>query len=161
MEDAKNNIFRQDSLDRIASPEQLDDYIRISRPGVWVVVIAAIVLLASFLVWGAYGTLPTTIPEVGVVTNGELVCYNADVSGVAPSMLVTIGDVTGRVTHVSATPYSSEEIAARYDSDYTTHMLGIEDWNYEIRISAPGIADGLTEATIITGQVHPITFIFN
>ena len=40
-------------------------------------------------------------------------------------------------------------------------MLGVEDWNYEIHISAPGVPDGLTEATIITGRVHPITFIFN
>ena len=28
--------FRQESLDRAKSPEQLDDYIRVSNPGVWV-----------------------------------------------------------------------------------------------------------------------------
>lgn len=161
MEEERNNLFRQASLDRIASPEQLDDYIRISRPGIWIVLLAIIILLATFLVWGAYGTLPTTIHEVGIVKNGEMICYNADVSNITPSMPVTIGEREGRVTHVSAEPYSSGEVAARYDSDYTVHMLGIEDWNYEVRVSAPDVPDGLTEATIITGRVHPITFLFN
>ncbi len=161
MEEEKSSIFRQSSLDRIASPEQLDDYIRIARPGVWLIIAAIVILLAAFLVWGAYGTLPTTIDEVGIVKDGEMICYNADISHIAPSMDVTIGERTGRVMHVSAEPYSSAEIASRYESDYVVHMLGVEDWNYEIRISAPNVPDGLAEATIITGQVHPITFIFN
>ena len=39
--------FRQESLDRAKSPEQLDDYIRVSNPGVWMVLGA--VLLAGAL----------------------------------------------------------------------------------------------------------------
>ena len=37
--------FRQESLDRAKSPEQLDDYIRVSNPGVWMVLGAVRFLL--------------------------------------------------------------------------------------------------------------------
>lgn len=37
--------FRQESLDRAKSPEQLDDYIRVSNPGVWMVLGAVQILL--------------------------------------------------------------------------------------------------------------------
>ena len=42
-----SNLFRQKSLDRISSPEQLNDYIRVSTPSVWMVLIAIVILLAG------------------------------------------------------------------------------------------------------------------
>lgn len=30
-------LFRQSSIDRVFSPEQLNDYIRVTNPGVWMV----------------------------------------------------------------------------------------------------------------------------
>ena len=41
------NIFREKSLDRISSPEQLDDYIKVASPGVWMLLVACIVFLAG------------------------------------------------------------------------------------------------------------------
>mgnify|MGYP007122110349 CR=1 FL=1 len=43
----KNSIFRKKSLDRIESPEQLNDYIRVTSPGIWIFLAAAIVLLVG------------------------------------------------------------------------------------------------------------------
>ena len=40
-------IFRQKSMDRISSPEQLNDYIRVASPGVWMLLIACVVFLAG------------------------------------------------------------------------------------------------------------------
>ena len=40
------NIFRKASMEKISSPEQLNDYIRISRPGIWIALAAAFVLLS-------------------------------------------------------------------------------------------------------------------
>ena len=33
----KDNIFRKSSIDRVNSPEQLDQYIRVASPGIWLV----------------------------------------------------------------------------------------------------------------------------
>ena len=50
----KSKVFRQTSMDRIQSPEQLNDYLRVTDPSVWVLLAAVIVLLAGVLVWGSF-----------------------------------------------------------------------------------------------------------
>lgn len=37
---------------RISSPEQVDDYIRVTTPGMWLLVVAMLVLLCALLIWG-------------------------------------------------------------------------------------------------------------
>ena len=56
-ENKKEGVFREKSLERISEPEQLHDYIRVTSPGVWLVLIAVIVLLAGVMVWGVFGKL--------------------------------------------------------------------------------------------------------
>ena len=36
-------IFRQKSMQKITSPEQMNDYIRVSNPSVWMILAAVIV----------------------------------------------------------------------------------------------------------------------
>ena len=52
-----DSVFRQKSMDKITSPEQMNDYIRVSNPSVWMVLAAVIVLLLGVCVWGAFGHL--------------------------------------------------------------------------------------------------------
>jgi len=42
-----DQIFRKKSLDRISSPEQLNDYIRVANPGIWMILAAVIILPIS------------------------------------------------------------------------------------------------------------------
>lgn len=52
-----NSIFRKKSIDKVTSPEELNDYIRVVSPGVWLVMAAVILLLAGAIVWGgAWGS---------------------------------------------------------------------------------------------------------
>lgn len=64
-------LFRKSSIDRVSSPEQLGDYIRVTNPGVWLVLGAVIVLLAGACVWGVFGRLETKITVPVQVTDGE------------------------------------------------------------------------------------------
>lgn len=43
-------VFRKKSVDRVSSPEQLNEYIRVSNPGVWMILAAIIVLLVGAIV---------------------------------------------------------------------------------------------------------------
>ena len=51
------SVFRKKSLDQINSPEQLDDYIRVTTPSVWIVLLALVVLLVGVLAWSILGTI--------------------------------------------------------------------------------------------------------
>ena len=40
-----NKLFRKNSLERVSSPEQLNDYVKVSSPGIWIILAAVIVRL--------------------------------------------------------------------------------------------------------------------
>ncbi len=50
-------IFRQKSLDRVSDPDKLNDYIRVTTPGVWLVLTAILILLLGMLAWSILGTV--------------------------------------------------------------------------------------------------------
>ncbi len=52
-----NSIFRQKSIDRVSSPEQLNDYIRVTSPRIWLVIAAVLFLIAGMIFWGVFGTV--------------------------------------------------------------------------------------------------------
>lgn len=52
-----NSIFRQKSIDKVSSPEKLDDYIRVTTPSVWITLAAIAILLIGTIVWGVFGEL--------------------------------------------------------------------------------------------------------
>ena len=72
----KQSIFRRESLDRVESPEQLDAYIKVARPKVWLIMAALLVAVISVIVWSVVGSLPQTM-EIKGITVGENVinCY--------------------------------------------------------------------------------------
>ena len=51
------SIFRQKSMDQVSSPEQLNDYIRVTTPSVWLVLAVIILLLAGMVTWSILGTV--------------------------------------------------------------------------------------------------------
>ena len=47
------SIFRKSNLDRISSPEKLNEYIRVSRPSTWIILGAIVVMLAAAMFWAS------------------------------------------------------------------------------------------------------------
>ena len=157
----KNKIFREKSLERISSPEQLTDYIKVTRPGVWIILVAIIILLVSLLIWGVYGTLPDMVSLNGVSENGVVTCYTDNISNISEGLYAEVDGIEGTVTHVSTIPLSLNEVSEIYAEDYTLHMLDVKDWNYEITINAEGIPDGLVKVMIMGNAIHPISFLID
>ncbi len=63
-----SDLFRKKSLDRVSSPEELNDYIRVTTPSVWLILIATIILLAGVLAWSVFGTVESENAD-GTVTS--------------------------------------------------------------------------------------------
>jgi hypothetical protein len=60
MEEKRKNIFRQKALNQVKSVEDLSDYIRVTKPSAWLLIIAAAVILGAFLMWGLFGSVSLT-----------------------------------------------------------------------------------------------------
>ena len=65
----KTSLFREKNLERLESPEQLNDYLRVTSPGVWLVLATVIVLLVGVCIWGFLGRIEATT-QAAVVTDG-------------------------------------------------------------------------------------------
>jgi HlyD family secretion protein len=61
-------IFRASALARMASPDQLDQLMRVTSARGWVALFAVGIVLATAVVWGFEGTLATKAAGTGVVT---------------------------------------------------------------------------------------------
>ena len=52
-----SDLFRDKSLEQVRSPEELNDYIRVTTPSVWLVLLGATILLLGALAWAVFGTV--------------------------------------------------------------------------------------------------------
>ena len=57
----ENKLFRKTALDKISSPEQLNEYMKVAGAGVWCILAALGVTFAAFFVWGVFGSIPETV----------------------------------------------------------------------------------------------------
>lgn len=137
-----DEIFRKKSLDKVKSPENLDDYIHVSNPGVWLLLISIIVLLAGACVWGIFGHIDSTIPSTVHVEDGTVICYIADqdISSVHEGMTVRFDEFEAVIT----------EIGKKDEPGYVC-----------ILESDQMILDGFYEGKIIIKSVKPLSFVLN
>lgn len=155
-----DKIFRKKSVDRMSSPEQLNDYIKVTNPGVWMVLAAIVILLVGVCVWGVFGILETKLSVAAVSRDGQTILYvkEDNVASVQEKMSVYIGDEIYKVTSISAQAVTvTEEI-----SEYARHTgeLSIGEWVYVVQIDG-SMPDGVYKAQIVTDSVSPLYFVFN
>lgn len=66
------SIFRQKSLDRISSPEEMDDYIKVTSPSMYIVLAAIILLLLAGIFWSITGKIESTVIKDGKEVTEEV-----------------------------------------------------------------------------------------
>ena len=135
-------IFRKKSLEKVKSPENLDDYIRVSNPGVWLLLISVIVLLAGACVWGIFGHVDSIVPCSVYIKNGDAVCYirQEDISSVQTGLTVKFADTETSITLIGEPK----------DSVYVCSLSPVS-----------GLSDGIYEGKVVVTSYKPVSFILN
>ncbi len=113
---------------RIASPEQLNDYLKVTSPKVWLLFVAIVLLVGSLLVWSNFATIESYATGTATASNGELtVTFDdpAKASKVHPGMEMEVGDVRCEVLTIGVGP-SGETIASA--------QANIPDGAYDVRV---------------------------
>lgn len=136
MAEEKTQVFRKETLERIASPEQLTDYLRVTNPGIWAVLLSVIVLLGGLLAWASVGTLETTAQVKVVVEDHEAQVISLESTLLRQGMPLRVSGVETRVANAQADEYG------RY--------VGTSEVN---------LPNGTYDGTVVTETVHPISFL--
>lgn len=156
----ENGIFRKKSMERVSSPEQLNDYVKVSNPSVWIILAGVILLLAGVCVWSVFGNLDTRLMTAAVVKDKTGTCYvkEAEIASVRAGQRVQIDGKECAVLSVSDVPTA----VTRELGDYTLHLggLSVGEWVYEVTF-ATDLPNGIYGAYITIDSVSPMSFVFN
>ena len=88
-----SEIFRKVSLERLSSPEQLDQLLKVNSVRSWAALLALLVLLGITVVWAMEGSIATTAPGQGVIIRtGGVLNVVANGSGIITVLNVKVGD---------------------------------------------------------------------
>ena len=131
-------IFRKKTMDRISSPEDLTDYLKVTNPGIWIVLTAVIVLLAGIFIWACVGTLETTSKVSVVVSDHTAYVVPNEAGNIAEGMPLRV--------------LNQEVAIAGVQSDTFGRKVGSAELM---------LPDGTSEGVIVTDQTRPVEFLFN
>ncbi|MBR6172840.1 MAG: hypothetical protein IKQ49_06670 [Eubacterium sp.] len=138
MGEEKKQIFRQQSLDRIASPEQLNDYLRTTKPGAWILLSVIILVLVAFFSWASIGRLETTVPGKAAVEEGNARIIILSDMDVSVGMTVRVGE-----------------------SEFTISSVDRDENGYPIANAPVTIPAGNYDVEIVVESISPISFLFS
>jgi hypothetical protein len=127
------NIFRKTPLERMTTPEDLDELLRVNSTRTWLLFAALAAVLAGLLMWGFLGTITREVKGAGLILYGDLprevVAYH---SGQVDSVFVRSGEnVAGDQKLMSL--YRPEEhttaaIHAPFEGEVTNVNVKEGDW---------------------------------
>lgn len=93
MASEKRQIFREKSLQKLSSPDRLDQLLRIVRPQVWLMLLGIGLGLALAISWSILGRIPETATGTAILVRPKQVVYfESSGSGQIKSIAVKVGD---------------------------------------------------------------------
>ena len=135
---SQKEIFRQKSIDRISSPEELNNYLRVTTPGVWAILVAIIVFLLGLIVWSSVGVLET----------------KADAKIEIKDSVMTV-----TVTGAKADKIKNGMIVVVDESESVLEKVEIDEYGHAVGEAVTNLADGKYNGEVIIERVHPIKFL--
>ncbi|MBE6473545.1 MAG: hypothetical protein E7Z99_08275 [Coriobacteriaceae bacterium] len=113
---------------RMTSPEQLNDYLKVTNPKIWVLLTSIILLIVGLLLWSSFTTIESYATGTARAVGGELTVTfddQAKASRVLPGMEMEVGDVEAEVLAVGTDSDGSVIASAHAD---------IPDGSYGVRV---------------------------
>lgn len=152
-------IFRDKSIERISSPDQLNDYVKLTNPGVWFVVAAIMTILFGALIFGIVGHIDSSVPGVCISENGKAVCLVKREYGerFREDMYMKADGKEYKVFLKNAKPVALDSSMDSYA--LFVGNMELSEWVYVIDVEGE-VPDGIYEARIVTERISPLSFIF-
>ncbi len=127
--DGEDHIFRERAVDSASSPESINRVAPIVSARLWLLLAGAGAVVATFTVWGFFGSIPLMVRGTGILIEGSMVmAAEAPADGRIGDVLVKPGDrvVQGQVLAVVAHPLLE---AQRIDAENAAARLREQDAN--------------------------------
>jgi HlyD family secretion protein len=137
-----DRVFRKVSLDRLSSPEQLDQVMQVTNPRGWIALSAIAALLVTAVAWSIFGTLSEKVSGGGIlVKSGGVFEVASPAEGRVTDVSVSVGDsvTEGQVVAWIAQPEMSsrlQEARARLGALRAEHARAVAFTRGDARLQA-------------------------
>lgn len=160
MENQTSSPFRAKNLEKIESPEAMNDYLQVTSPGVWIVLLSIIIFLAGACIWGVLGHIDSTVKAAVISSEGNTICLVPETAleSVIENRSITLDDTEYRLNPGSLNP----EIISEDTNVYwiIAGNLNIGDIVYKIPLS-DSLPEGVYSGTIVTETLSPMSLLLN
>lgn len=153
----------RDRPGKINSPQQLEDYIKVTNPSGWITLSAIAVLLCGLFCWILLGTIEEDIHAVSLTQGQETYCFlrAEEASQLEQHMVVRMGRLSGNVKEVSSDPLDYSDIISAYGDKARFLQLDVDGLYYCVTCSVPGAAAGVESVRIVVESLSPLSYILN
>lgn len=136
----ESSLFRKSSLERVSSPDQLNEYIKVTNPSLVVILIAIFSILVAGIIWIFCGTVPKTVNLTGAIAenyDNQIRVYSYVPIGTSrrlkEGMEVQIspeyaereefGYITGKITSIGTDVVTDASILSKFKEPQTVYPL--------------------------------------
>ena len=157
----KVKLFREKSLEAVESPESLNDYLRVTSAGVWLIMSAVITVLVGVILWSIFGQIDSKVKLAVYSSEGSAVCY---VPYGNLEKVMKSGSVTVEGKSYSLSPNKEDvkaEIVSETMNPYIriTGGLGIGDSVAAVLLEGDVPPDGVYAGTAVVESLKPISLL--
>ncbi len=85
-------FFRKAALEKLSTPEKLDQLIKVTSPKAWIALLVIIFALGTGIGWAFFGNVKTKLNVVGVLLGGEIHEVVSTSQGQLTNLKITIGE---------------------------------------------------------------------
>ena len=156
-----NTLFRQKSIDRISSPEELHDYMRVTSPRLWMILAAIVVLLTGFIVYASTANMENTVNIRVMIENYESEPDETNTDGerytlVSGTLPLSMKDVlrTGMVVRIGQETGTISWIGNSAEEDVINVM-------FQMNRQYLPLPSGECDAELVLESTTPISFLWN
>ena len=86
-------VFRKAALERLSSPEQLDQLIQVTHPQSWLLLLSLLAVLLAFVLWGLFGSVKTRVQGQGILLGGNVYDLAPLAAGQITRLTVGVGEM--------------------------------------------------------------------
>ena len=126
MQDAKvKDKSDKKALNRLQSPDDLDQYLRMTSPGLWISVVACVAILLGIAAWAVFGSVSDHITMTGVAIEGGIACIvdSDNALRIKEGDFAYVDGVPEKVTYVDEWAYETSRHAEVDLTDLEIHRL--------------------------------------
>ena len=116
-----NQLFSKEALDKLRSPERLDNLLSVTNPISWMLLTAVLIFIFSILIWSIFGAFTVKADGMGLIMDSAGVAEIYHISGgKVTDIYVSKGDFVKRgtlIAHVVQAGSFADTVIAQHSMD--------------------------------------------